>query len=1316
MHLRVAVLARVLVAFGVFAICVSAAPFGSTLAQGSTPGAPITPRRVVVFVPGIATDLTSNQVNPLVDACESPSADPTFGFLKQDLVLNYGFTCADFLNYSYKPGGDFRNGRFYPAPYQPVDTGQSLQRTSVPLLGSLLATYQQRIGTSQPVELIVVGHSLGGVIALDYARIVAVARQGGRGTSFPNVVAAMTIDSPILGISSADAAAARKLFRPFAQFPITQFTDFGRLISNSTAADEVIQRWDDSSWNDLAARLADQGILSYSIGNQYDCLWRPWECGIPREWSAQQKQWLLNWDLQTRNTQRLPGSDGPDVLPGVPLQGVLGGGPCQAWVGGLTQKDAGLDTTIGNATCIRDRHSDVTKDKPGNWRPTLASWISTLGRRLSVGDASITEGNTGLANMTFTVTRGGLNSTSARVNYQTDDGTATTLSGDYARASGTLIFAAGETSKVITVAVNGDVTVEPDETLFVNLSGATNATIAKAQGVGTIRNDDLPTVSIADAGPVLEGSSGTIPALFRVTLSPSSRGQVTVALATADGTATAASGDYASTTGTLTFAPGETIKTISVSVNGDTRLEPDETFFVNLSNPTNASIVNAQGIGTIVNDDLATSVPITEYRIPTTGGTPYGITAGPDGALWFTEQYGNKIGRITTSGTITEYSLPTLFGQPGSITAGSDGALWFTYNAYNPITGSGSNSIGRITTGGAVTLYPAPRGATAITSGPDGALWFTAGVFPGEIVRMTTSGAATEYPIANPGYDMIPGSITVGPDGALWFGAETGFPRSGLIGRITTGGSIDLYPVQIGVGSGLHGITTGPDGALWFTGYTTTGSAVGRITTDAIEYPQDRGVGSMALGTDGAFWFTASGPSDEASSIVRWTPEAGSTESVIPTNFSRPTDIFLGPDGALWFTEAGGDRIGRISPSAISPAPTPTVPTPTPGINGIIEYSIPGTNSPVAGVNAAITGRPEGIVVGPDGALWFTESGAGGIDGKIDRITPNGIISGYRLPTFYDWPSSIAAGSDGALWFTENGYNPVTGESIARIGRITTTGGIFEYFQYANDITAGPDGALWFTANAAIGRITTSGVITEYPIPSGSRAMGITTGPDNALWFTEQRDFSTSGIGRITTGGAITEFPPPAGGLAGPITAGPDGALWFTENSAGMIGRMTTTGVITQFPIPPTISAFDITSGPDGALWMTVAGGIGRLTTSGSFTHYSIPTTSNRPNRIVAGPDNALWFTEIDPSGGNGAKIGRIPVAPTLTNTTGSTPALSSTSVGTSLLVGVTPTPTSTVTPTGTPTSVPGGTAPPHTPTSTRAPIGAVITLTPPAR
>jgi streptogramin lyase len=237
-------------------------------------------------------------------------------------------------------------------------------------------------------------------------------------------------------------------------------------------------------------------------------------------------------------------------------------------------------------------------------------------------------------------------------------------------------------------------------------------------------------------------------------------------------------------------------------------------------------------------------------------------------------------------------------------------------------------------------------------------------------------------------------------------------------------------------------------------------------------------------------------------------------------------------------------------------------------------------------------------------------------------------------------PQGIAKGPDGNLWFT-------LGRGSNAIGRMTTKGVVTTFPLPGDDddyrphgITAGPDGNLWFTFRfdpdedlaAWIGRITPSGEITLFPTPTPpSRPWGITSGPDGNVWFTE---LAVRMIGRITPTGTITEFPLPEGAEEpANIVAGPDGAMWFTASKGNAIGRITITGTdVTLFPLPaPGSVPHDITVGPDGALWFTEQGGeaIGRITTSGAITEFPVPQPAvARLQGITAGPDGNIWFTE----------------------------------------------------------------------------------------
>jgi chitinase len=212
----------------------------------------------------------------------------------------------------------------------------------------------------------------------------------------------------------------------------------------------------------------------------------------------------------------------------------------------------------------------------------------------------VTEGNTGTRAATFTVTLSAASAQAITVAYSTGNGSATAGS-DYQAASGTVTFAPGETTKTITVPVIGDRLAEPTETFVVTLSDPVNAVVADGRGVGTVA-DDEPRISINDVARG-EGKSRTTAFTFTVTLSAAYDQAVTVSYRTVDGTAKAGE-DYTAMTGTVTFAPGETQKTITITVTGDKKEESDETFYLDLfGNSGNSLFTKNRGLGTILNDD-----------------------------------------------------------------------------------------------------------------------------------------------------------------------------------------------------------------------------------------------------------------------------------------------------------------------------------------------------------------------------------------------------------------------------------------------------------------------------------------------------------------------------------------------------------------------------------------------------------------------------------------------------------------------------------------------------------------------------------------
>ncbi len=221
---------------------------------------------------------------------------------------------------------------------------------------------------------------------------------------------------------------------------------------------------------------------------------------------------------------------------------------------------------------------------------------------IGIGDSSIVEGNSGTKLMVFTVSLSADYGQPVTVHYQTANGSAAAGS-DYTAASGTVTIPAGQTSKTFTIAVKGDRLPEPTETFAIKLSAATNATIVDSQGIGAIV-DNEPRVSISDVTKA-EGQKGkTTLFTFTVTLSAAYDQAVTMSYRTVNGTGTTGNDDYVAKTGTLTFAPGETMKTITIEVKGDSKKESNETFYLDLFGlSSNALFTKNRGIGTILNDE-----------------------------------------------------------------------------------------------------------------------------------------------------------------------------------------------------------------------------------------------------------------------------------------------------------------------------------------------------------------------------------------------------------------------------------------------------------------------------------------------------------------------------------------------------------------------------------------------------------------------------------------------------------------------------------------------------------------------------------------
>ena len=583
-----------------------------------------------------------------------------------------------------------------------------------------------------------------------------------------------------------------------------------------------------------------------------------------------------------------------------------------------------------------------------------------------------------------------------------------------------------------------------------------------------------------------------------------------------------------------------------------------------------------------------------------TGAQPDSIVTGTDGAMWFTESNGDGtgyLGRSTSAGVVTRYrtGLDTL---PQGITVGPDGALWFTETRHDAM-----GSIVRMAPAGTMTAFDVPghgkwSAPNSIAVGPDGELWFT-DPGTGAIGSVTTSGHVTEYALP---HGAVPQQIAKGPDGRLWF-TDAG---TGAIGSISTLGAIKEYPLPHGASPA--GITAGPNGELWFTDSGTT--SLGSISTSGAikEYPLPHGAwpAGITASRTGELWFADAG----TNAIGVATTTGHVREFAVPTPGVSPNGVVQAPNGSIWFTELYGG-IGEVDAKG-----------------RVTEYRVPAL------------ALAEGPTAGPDGNVWFAETNAN----RIGRITPEGSIEEFPVPTPSSGVLSLTAGGDGNVWFTE--------ALASKIGRITPSGKITEFtvpsHGYMPGITRGPDGNIWFTQSSPneIGRITPSGVVTEFAVKDhradGGYFQDIATGSDGDLWFTE---FDTNFLWRLdpTTGGvsafSLGSEPTPNDTGTDAITNGPDGNLWVTGYGEHVVWRVTTTGDFVTFPVhfnhPDSIDA-----GPPGNIWITgnIAGGgngassIGRLTLSGVETDFSkgiLPGGTD--GGITAGPDGNQWF-----AGGNG--------------------------------------------------------------------------------
>lgn len=386
-------------------------------------------------------------------------------------------------------------------------------------------------------------------------------------------------------------------------------------------------------------------------------------------------------------------------------------------------------------------------------------------------------------------------------------------------------------------------------------------------------------------------------------------------------------------------------------------------------------------------------------------------------------------------GTVTTFNLgPSAF--PATVAPGPDGNLWVADN--------GGTAVERITPNGTITPFTGDILGVAIgmTAGADGNLWFIDSSGPSSSIdRMTTSGTIVPF---SGGLNSNPdlSGIATGPDGNVWFTDRGGFPGgTPSIGRITPLGAIKQFSGAVGTGDLTSGSTT-----------------VANLTTTSGEFTVGSSIFGTGIPTDAmvAACSPSCGPSATSLtlSVAATATGAGVALSGGLQAGARPVAIAPGSDGNVWFSDVsatvgggGVNAIGRITPAGVIREFS----------EGLNPGSIPG--------NAQFAGNTRGLALGPDGNVWFVDTGA---TKAIGKIAPDGTIEEFGEVQGLNpgaRPVSITAGPDGNLWFTDNG-------TTKSIGRITVGGTISEFGAgtFLRGITTGPDGNLWYGDGEGVSR------------------------------------------------------------------------------------------------------------------------------------------------------------------------------------------------------------------------------------------------------
>ena len=522
-----------------------------------------------------------------------------------------------------------------------------------------------------------------------------------------------------------------------------------------------------------------------------------------------------------------------------------------------------------------------------------------------------------------------------------------------------------------------------------------------------------------------------------------------------------------------------------------------------------------------------------------------GIVVAADGAVWFTEYYDGRIGRLDPrTGAIREFPLPFNTG-PWALIRGPRGSFWFTERD--------SNAIGSIGADGTVRHYPiaAPSGV--------------------------------------PGAHAQPVGLTTGPDGTLWF-AETGF---GSVGSMSPAGKFRIFYLHdYSQGSPIN-VATAPDGHIW---YVTGEGAVGRLfdTVRPIRFPAvpqsplllassavPYDWSGLAFGKDGTLWvaagqlqaidqlpaggtphrfplpgrpskpiaIVASGTSlwiaqPFGDAIARRAADGHVEEYPLPTTDAGPSSLAAAPDGSVYFTEQQAGKVGRIDTSG-----------------HIQEFALPDPGSGPDAATVVPVPAPSGGT--PTYQVWFSERFAG----RLGRLAPaTGTVQEFPLPAGVTCPDTLAEATSGTLYL---GFCRSTQLATVHADGSVSLLPVPQETSYGL-LRPGPAGSILIAGQFyrnALPRLTSSGTLIDARLPdTGGTAIDAATAPDGRIWFTEPWADRVGVLDPVTN--AVREFTVPTP-LASPlgITVDASGMIWFTERDADAVASITPGGVIHEYPL-----------------------------------------------------------------------------------------------------------------------------------------------------